>query len=32
VVDKIAAVKTGVSGQYSDVPVQSVVINSIRRT
>jgi cyclophilin family peptidyl-prolyl cis-trans isomerase len=32
VVDKIAAVKTGSKGSFSDVPVQAVTINSIRRT
>jgi peptidyl-prolyl cis-trans isomerase A (cyclophilin A) len=32
VVDKIAATKTGTKGQFSDVPVQAVVINSVRRT
>jgi cyclophilin family peptidyl-prolyl cis-trans isomerase len=31
VVDKIAAVKTGVKGQFSDVPVEAVVIKSVRR-
>jgi cyclophilin family peptidyl-prolyl cis-trans isomerase len=32
VVDKIAAVNTGTKGSFSDVPVQAVVIKSIRRT
>ena len=32
VVDKIAAVKTGTKGSFSDVPVQAVAIKSIRRT
>lgn len=31
VVDKIAGVKTGQSGQYSDVPVEDVVIKSVQR-
>ena len=31
VVDKIAAVKTGMKGQYNDVPVEAVVIKSVRR-
>jgi len=31
VVDKIAAVKTGTKGSFNDVPVQAVVIHSIRR-
>ena len=31
VVDKIAAVKTGVKGQLNDVPVEAVVIKSVRR-
>jgi cyclophilin family peptidyl-prolyl cis-trans isomerase len=31
VVDKIAATKTATKGQFSDVPVQAVVINSVRR-
>ena len=31
VVDKIAAVKTGRSGSYENVPVQAVVINSVKR-
>jgi cyclophilin family peptidyl-prolyl cis-trans isomerase len=31
VVDKIAAVKTSVKGQYTDVPEQPVVIKSVRR-
>jgi cyclophilin family peptidyl-prolyl cis-trans isomerase len=31
VVDKIAAVQTGQQGGHSDVPVQDVVIRSVRR-
>jgi len=31
VVDKIAAVKTGTKGQYSDVPNEPVVIKSVKR-
>jgi cyclophilin family peptidyl-prolyl cis-trans isomerase len=31
VVDKIAAVKTGTKGQYSDVPTEPVVIKSVKR-
>ena len=31
VVDKIKAVKTGTKGGHGDVPLQDVVINSIRR-
>jgi cyclophilin family peptidyl-prolyl cis-trans isomerase len=31
VVDKIAAVKTGQAGRFSDVPVEQVVIKSVRR-
>jgi cyclophilin family peptidyl-prolyl cis-trans isomerase len=31
VVDKIAAVKTGMKGQLNDVPVEAVVIKSVRR-
>lgn len=31
VVDKIRNVKTGKVGQYGDVPVQDVVIKSVRR-
>ena len=31
VVDKIAAVKTGQAGRFGDVPVEQVVIKSVRR-
>ncbi len=31
VVDKIAAVKTGQAGRFSDVPVEQVIIKSVRR-
>ena len=31
VVDKIAQVKTGVVGQYQDVPVQPIIIISTKR-